>query len=175
MRIAIKRFVDHQRVEIERDDAGREDEGAISPVAFDFPVKGPLPHDAVHFFVEREFAIARGFWGMVAEGAQPEEIQQMAKAGGHASAKRAGVPDRLIADLVRAERLVEAFEAQFWSGSLDEEAIIAMARSGWEASLVEPIALDRANIRQVYENMKEFARQWAKIDIGEQIVLEWPG
>jgi hypothetical protein len=36
--------------------------------AFEFPHKGPNPHDAFHFFVERELGLSRGFWCLVAKG-----------------------------------------------------------------------------------------------------------
>ena len=46
--------------------------------SFDFPKKGPTPHDAFHYFVERELGMAKGFWGLVASGVEPGAIQQLA-------------------------------------------------------------------------------------------------
>jgi hypothetical protein len=53
-----------------------------------------VPHDAVHVIVERELGLVGGFWGMVAGGRHPEEIQALAE-GRRAcrSASRAAVPD----------------------------------------------------------------------------------
>jgi hypothetical protein len=57
-----------------------------APTHFEFPKKGPVPHDAVHLFVETALGLTRGFWGMVADGGAPADIQDIAKAAGHASA-----------------------------------------------------------------------------------------
>ena len=63
--------------------------------------KGPVPHDAVHWFVERAFALDRGFWGMVAAGNHPEAVAGIAKDAGHASASRNRVPDASIVELLQ--------------------------------------------------------------------------
>ena len=73
-------------------------------VRFTLSKKGPVPHDCVHLIVEQALALRRGFWGMVAAGVDPDEIQTIAKAAGHASAKRAQIPDQSIVELLQAER-----------------------------------------------------------------------
>ena len=85
MQITITKGERSDRIDIQRCASDR--------VSTTFPHKGPVPHDAVHFYVEDELRISDGFWGMVAGGRHPEEIQEIAKAAGHASAKRASVPD----------------------------------------------------------------------------------
>lgn len=144
-----------------------------------FPKKGPVPHDAVHFFVEQELGFAHGFWGLVAEGRHPEELVELAKAGGHASASRARVPDAEIVELLQAERLVECFEADLWSGGCDDEALMAMARTACESSFVPlPAFLERAGqqgaLGRVRDAITVFACDW--IDGGEGFVarLDWP-
>src|SRR3954453_22084071 len=97
----------------DRIDAIRADGSSVTTT---FPHKGPIPHDAVHFYVESELGLDRGFWGMVASGKHPEEVQDIAKAGGHASASRGRAPDADIIELIQAERAVECFEADLWSG-----------------------------------------------------------
>ena len=101
MRIAITKGASGDRIAVTRPDGSRAD--------FGFPRKGPYPHDAFHFFVERELGLTRGFWGLIASGMAPDAVQELASAGGHASAKRAGTPDPAIIELVQAERLVECF------------------------------------------------------------------
>lgn len=149
-----------------------------------FPKKGPVPHDAVHFFVEQELGFARGFWGLVAEGHDPEELVELAKAGGHTSASRARVPDAGIVELLQAERLVECFEADLWSGGCDDAALMAMARTACESSFVplpaslEQGALDATGqqgaLGRVRDAITVFACDW--IDGGEGFVarLDWP-
>ena len=67
------------------------DNGSMEKLSF--PKKGPTLHDAVHFFVEQALSMHDAFWGKVEQGLNPEEIQALAKSGGHASATRAEKPD----------------------------------------------------------------------------------
>lgn len=147
-------------------------DGACPP-PFRFPPKGPVPHDATHLFVERAFGLKRGFWGRVAAGQDPHAIEEEARAGGHASAKRALLPAPELVELLQAERLVECFEAELWSGANDDEGLSAMARAGWEASHVPPLALDAARLAAVRQQMRAFADEWAQLAIGETIEREW--
>ena len=141
---------------------------------FAFAHKGPLPHDAIHLFVERQLGLARGFWGLVAGGRDPELVGAMAAAGGHASAKRAEVPDGGIVELLQAERLVECFEAEHWGGGEDDAGIVHMAEAGWSASHVAPIAFADGDIAAVRSAIREFASDWSELAIGDSMTLDWP-
>ena len=145
-----------------------------STAAFEFPHKGPTPHDAFHLFVERELGMTRGFWGLVAAGAQPEAIGRMAAAGGHASASRAREPDPDIVELIQAERLVECFEAESWSGGGDDEGIRLMARAGWQASHVPELAIEPRSIAAIRQATQAFAGEWAALPLAGEIALDWP-
>ena len=108
----------------------------------------PIPHDAVHFFVESELGISDGFWGLVAAGRHPEEVQDIAKAGGHASAGRAEVPDAAIVRMIQAERTVECFEADLWGGSKgDPQTFREAIYAGCAQSLVPPIEISGCGYR----------------------------
>ncbi|RST29878.1 hypothetical protein HMF7854_02860 [Sphingomonas ginkgonis] len=155
----------------DRLDAVRPDGSRLS---FEFPKKGPVPHDAVHLLVERAFGFGQGFWGLVAAGRSPGAVGEMAKAGGHASAKRAAEPDPAIVPVVQAERIVEAFEADLWSGSSGDVAgIAAMARSGCEASLVPVPLLPLDTLEQVRRELAGFQQAWAALPTGEGVDLRW--
>lgn len=138
-----------------------------------FPHKGPVPHDLVHFVVERELGFARGFWGMIAGGNDPERIADIAKAAGHASAKRAGTPEVPIIQAVQAERIVECFEAELWSSGSDNAAIRDMARAGCEQSLVPLPPLDDGAICRIRMELTRLAQRWAGLAIGEALTVEW--
>lgn len=144
-----------------------------SSAATTFPKKGPVPHDAVHWFVERELGLARGFWGMVAGGLHPEAIAELAKSAGHASASRATVPGAEIVELLQAERLVECFEADQWGGGGAAEDLIAVAATACEYSHVPLPALDPAAVERIRENLGQFARDWTAAPQGFVTVLEW--
>ena len=151
--------------------AFRRDDGSAD--SFDFPKKGPTPHDAYHYFVERELGMARGFWGMVASGIEPAAIQQLAADAGHASAKRARSPDASIVELLQAERLVECFEAESWSGGSDDEGIMAMAEPGWASSHVPAPPDVRNRIPAIRAQLRTFEERWKELAVGESIELIW--
>ena len=140
-----------------------------------FPHKGPVPHDAVHLFVEAGLGLTQGFWGMIAGGRHPEELADMAKAAGHASAKRASVPDASIVELLQAERLVEVFEADLWSGSHSGEAgLLELGRTACSYSHVPlPIAPD-GSVAAIQMAIANFARSWAATSAGQRAEFSWP-
>ncbi|QPC99257.1 hypothetical protein IRL76_01345 [Qipengyuania soli] len=165
MRIVLTKGSTSDNVAIERDDGSR--------AGFDFPKKGPVPHDAFHFFVEHELGMAHGFWGLVASGMDPEAVGAMAAEAGHASAKRAQVPHDHIVELLQAERLVECFEAESWSGGSDDEGIMAMAEPGWAASHVPVPDGVRDRLGAIREGIRGFSEQWDLAKPGDSLSLEW--
>lgn len=140
-----------------------------------FPKKGPVPHDAVHWFVEKGLGLELGFWGLLAAGHHPEDLVELAKAGGHASAKRAVVPDAGIVQLVQAERVVECFEADLWSGTGDDAALLEAARTGCAASHVPMPECAPGVIGQIRDALAEFACAWMDADAGHVTKLAWNG
>ena len=141
--------------------------------SFPVPNKGPVPHDAYHYFVERELGMQRGFWGLVAHGMDPEAVGAMAAKAGHASAKRARVPDANIVELLQAERLVECFEAESWSGGADDEGIMAMAEPGWAASHVAAPDGVRAKLGAIRAGLSAFSTEWLAAPIGTEVTMDW--
>lgn len=166
MRITITKGTSADRITVERSDGSRAD--------FGFPKKGPYPHDAYHFFVERELGMAAGFWGLIAGGMAPDAVQALAMAGGHASAKRAGVPDAAITQLIQAERLVECFEAASWSGGADDASILAMAEPGWAAGHVPAPQGVADKLGAIRDALEPFLAAWSALAEGEALTLEWP-
>ena len=137
------------------------------------PKKGPVPHDAVHYFVERALGLADAFWGMIARGLHPDAIAEQAKAAGHASAKRAAVPDASIVALLQAERLVECFEADLWGGGGDAQALIAMAQTACDYSHVPLPGMDAMGAERIRSDLNAFAADWIAAPGGHVAALEW--
>lgn len=139
-----------------------------------FPKKGFIPHDAVHLFVERELGLKQAFWGMVAAGRHPEEIAGIAKAAGHASAARNTVPDASIIELLQAERIVECFEADQWSGSSGAvEDLIAMADVACNSSHVPLPVMDAKQVETIRAKIKAFASEWMAAPLGHVARFDW--
>lgn len=129
---------------------------------FRFPAKGPLPHDGVHHVAESLLGLQAGFWGRVAAGQSPAEIQQFAHAGGHASAKRAIRPAPEIVEMIQAERLVECLEADAWSGGDGDLATFnEVYGAACSQSCVDPLPLEERSLTALRAGMKEMARHWA--------------
>ncbi|MCZ8370275.1 MAG: hypothetical protein O9293_09980 [Porphyrobacter sp.] len=166
MRIAITKGSQQDHVAVMRADGSQAD--------FGFPKKGPFPHDAFHFFVERSLGMQSAFWGLVAGGMAPDEVQALALAGGHASAKRADVPDMAIVELLQAERLVECFEAASWGGGADDASIMAMAEPAWAASHVPQPEGVAAKLGTIREGLDPFLAAWSALPEGRALELEWP-
>ena len=157
-----------------RDDAIRIVRADGSTAATRFPKKGPIPHDAVHWFVERGLGLNDAFWGKIAKGAHPEELLEIAKAAGHASAKRAGDPDGSIVELLQAERLVECVEAELWSGGDgDDDALLAMVEAGCAASHVPLPGFDRSALGAARTALHAFAAEWIAAPAGHVARLDW--
>jgi hypothetical protein len=165
MRIDITKGQREDRIVVTRADR--------SEVATTFPHKGPIPHDAVHWFVERGLGLMGAFWGMVAAGRHPEEIAGIAKVAGHASASRAQVPAPEIVELLQAERLVECFEVKLWGGGGEPETFIAVAESACAASQVAPPALSLETVARIAGEVQAFAREWQAAPVGHVARFEW--
>lgn len=163
MRITIDKGPTDDSIHILRDDG--------SMINMRFPHKGPFPHDAVHFAVERQLAMGNAFWGKVAAGADPETIAAAAKAAGHPSAARAAAPDADIVQLVQAERIVECFEADHWGGGGGDPVWLAdMADLACKASLVPMPAMTAADIAMIRAAIADMAGQWRT----GRLILDWP-
>ena len=165
MRIEIALHGADERVAVTRDDG--------STARFRVPRKGPVSHDIVHYCVESVLGIGHGFWGMVAAGAEPDEIQELAKAGGHASAKRAEVPDDALVEILQVERLVECFEAESWSAGEDDAGLMAMAEAGWASSHVPPLVLAPSQIAAIRSRLRDLGAKWQALPAGRALTLEW--
>ena len=163
MEVAITKGAKADTIDIRR--------SAGEAVRFTFPKKGPIPHDCVHLIVEQALELRRGFWGMVAAGVDPGEIQKIAKAAGHPSAKRAQIPDQSIIELLQAERIVECFEADFWGAPADCNTFRSVADVACSASFVPTPTLSDDTILAIREQVARFAEKWIDAPPGTRFDL----
>lgn len=138
-----------------------------------FPKKGITSHDAIHFFVESALGLSDGFWGTVARGNSPADIQALAKDAGHASASRAGLPDAHVVQLLQAERVVECFEADAWGVPADAATFIEIATAACEASHVPLPILTPASVASVRTKIAAFQAEWVAAPIGHMAEFHW--
>jgi hypothetical protein len=153
MNVTIIKGTNNDRINIIRADGSRADTS--------FAKKGPFPHDAVHFAVEKHLGLTQGFWGMVAAGHHPEELVEVAKMAGHASAKRADIPKPHIIQLLQAERIVECFEADMWSGHTEYNMLLETIEVACNYSHVPMPPLDSSGIAAIRNELAQLAIQWS--------------
>lgn len=165
MDIIITKGTDRDWIHITRSD-GTEDKST-------FPKKGMIPHDFVHFVVEKEFGFSDGFWGYVAKGNSISDIQEIVKNAGHASSKRAKIPDEHIVELLQAERLVECFEADQWSSGTDSDTFRDVVNAACASSHVPVPTIDDRSIEKIRVQLSEFTAKWTTIPIGDMVQITW--
>lgn len=138
-----------------------------------FPKKGPTSHDAIHYLVEYGLGLHNAFWGMIAQGHGFDDIQEIAKNAGHASASRAGIPEAHIVELLQAERLVECFEADQWGAPSDDATFIAIAHAACERSNV-PLPAQLANeLDTLRRQIASFQAIWSAAHASHVVEFEW--
>lgn len=165
MKVLITKQYVCDHIAIDRDDGSRTETR--------FPKKGPVPHDAIHYFVEDALGLRRGFWGMIASGIDPEQVQDIARNAGHASAKRASVPGEEIVELLQAERIVECFEADLWGGGSDPATLREMVRTGCESSHVPAPELGDESIAAISRRIRAFRDEWSPAPNGHGFGFRW--
>ena len=141
--------------------------------ATSFPKKGPTSHDAIHYFVESELGLKNAFWGMIASGHGFEDIQNIAKNAGHASASRAEKPDAEIIELLQAERLVECFEVDQWGAPSDAATFIVIATEACERSHVPLPPQLSGQFDTLRSRIANFQASWGAAHVPHVVEFEW--
>ncbi len=124
-------------------------------------------HDLAHFAVESELGIARGFFGLIAEGWNIDDTQ--------GKGARGPVPE----DAMVAEKLVGSFDAEARGGSFwPAPEFNQQARSWFEndgkqvpASLPQLAEADLARTRRKIADLRGL---WRELPPGETLELEFP-
>jgi len=113
-----------------------------------------LPHDLVHFAVEREHGIELGVFGQLAAGGNLRTFRRLD-----------GTPDRRLRR--RGERLArEHFDELAGSEHLAAEALRAWVRGP------RPHADER--LERVCARLDELSARWTALPVGEAITVTWP-
>ena len=121
-----------------------------------------LPHDLVHAVVETQLHIADGVWGCVADGVVWGSMR-------HVSGRRPPHgSDR--SDRLKRERVDAVQRAE-------NVAHIVGRLARYEEILPNEVAasgVPRERIEAAVEAVRDAARRWAALPVGEQWVFEWP-
>jgi hypothetical protein len=119
----------------------------------DCPKQGIIPHDMVHYAVEHTLG-ARGFLTRVMDG-EPAAFQMQAEAQSDA-----------------AERLVEVFQGDAWSGGNASAAdLIELYRVTCDARSCPMLDVDEAAILEVRAAIADLSARWAAVPVGGVLEL----
>ncbi len=169
MRVTFPRLPDHQRgyALVERDDGVvyRLDGGTAGP---------RLPHDIVHFVVERELRIGDGIWGGIAAGIVFGTMRYVSgRRPPHAaersaqllrSFRRQGLRAELLADLVSSAAALDHMTPQRIRRLADDKL-----------SVLPETDVDPDVIAAAARALQVEAARWARLRVGEELRYEWPG
>ena len=153
------------------------DDGA----SFEMPhlhCNGSLPHDMVHFIVERELGLNRGFWGSVAAGAvfsgmnmvvgkKPPHAEARSKAILHEIAKTGSGTD---AECIAA-KLFTLMQKKLEG---DWQAARSILAATWRPNKPSRGPLTPEELRRVCEELREAERQWGTLALHQSMILNWP-
>jgi hypothetical protein len=136
----------------------------------------PLPHDLVHFVVEKELGLRRGFWGSVADGAIFPGMTVLAgrqrphaRERSHALRK---TNDRNLTEVeVIVGVLVELMRNNVSASS--PYAVKAVTRCVTPTKGSELRAITTANLQRTGEALAAMARHWSEVKVGDALVLRW--
>jgi hypothetical protein len=162
MEISFVRDGQRYFLEVERDD------GAL--IRFRGPGKTHPPHDLVHYAVEYELGLDRGFWGKVAHG----EIL------GRAEVVRK--PTRRLPPLRRAptgkgsevEVVVGLAERLYLAPARDVASIQRVLDSSLTPEIRRRAGLDAESALRICRRLDELAPAWKRVPDGGRLVFDWP-
>jgi hypothetical protein len=170
MRVTFPRLPDHERAYalVERDDGAlyRLYGGRAGP---------RLPHDIMHFVVERELRIRDGIWGGIASGIVFDSMQ-------HVSGRRpphARERSRELLAAFRSRGLRAEVLANFVScvAGLDHPSdiqILTLAATQLSVLPDADVDVAPAEVAAAAQALQVEAARWARLRVGEELSYEWP-
>ena len=169
MRVTFPRLPDHQRAYalVERDD------GAVYRL-YGGKAGPQLPHDIMHFVVERDLQIRDGIWGGIAAGIVFDSMQHVSGRRPPHAADRSkallrgfreqGLRAELLADLVCSAATLDTMTVDKIKG------LTAAKLSVLPGTDVDPVVIAAAARALQVE-----AARWARLRVGEELSYDWPG
>ncbi len=116
------------------------------------PRQGTLPHDLVHYIVESQLPLQHGFLGLIAAGSDAGFVMQASH--DHANPS-------ITTEAVQTEAIVEALQAQLWSGHFDLAAFIDGVSTASAARGKPTFDFTGVDVKTVlYEAALELLERW---------------
>jgi hypothetical protein len=129
---------------------------------------GRVPHDLAHLVVEQELGLARGLWGVLADGGLVQNAEFVGRRPQHGLARAKQVTDAAGEDLRQAEVLVRAMADASLSRSRDFGALRrAVSARWWHAGLTPAVA------DQIDAELRAAAVEWDRLAPTASLVRTW--
>lgn len=120
----------------------------------DCPKQGIIPHDMVHYAVEKVLG-ARGFMRAAVAG------------------EAAGYAPMHEVEANAIERLVETMQADAWGGASDAASLLDLYRLTCEAREHGAIPVDEATVRLIQDEMIQLQIAWDEVPVGGKMQLSF--
>ena len=170
MRVTFPRLPDYERgyALVERDD------GAV--YRLNGSQSGPrLPHDVMHFVVERELHIRDGIWGGIASGIVFDSMQHV---GGRRPPHAQERSKELLASFrsrgLRAEVLANFVECVAGLDHPSDTQIMTLAATRLSVLSDAEADVEPAEVAAAAQALQVEAARWARLRVGEELSYEWP-
>jgi hypothetical protein len=170
MRVTFPRLPDRQRgyALVERDD------GAVYRL-YGGKAGPQLPHDLVHFVVERELCVPDGIWGGIAAGII---FDTMEHAGGRQPPHARERSKELLTGFgqrgYRAEVLANFVGGVAMLDHPSDIQILNLAATQLAALPDADADVDPAAVAAAAQALQVEAARWARLRVGEELSYEWP-
>ena len=115
-------------------------------------------HDLTHFAVETTLQYRRGFYGLLAEGFDVNDLST--------SLSEDQNPAEIVVGFLDRER---AMQEQWSAAQFNEGAAMHYSSRG----LAQPPVLDDATLEKMRQCVQDLLRRWAQVAEGESMVLEF--
>jgi hypothetical protein len=168
MRVTFPRLPDHQRAYalVERDD------GVVYRLYGG--TAGPrLPHDIMHFVVERELRIRDGIWGGIAAGVVFDSMRHVSgRRPPHAAERSRQLLRGFLDHGLRAELLTDLVSSAAALDTLTADRIRRLADA--KLSVLPETKVDPVIVAVAARALQVEAARWARLRVGEELCYEWP-
>jgi hypothetical protein len=136
-----------------------------------------MPHDLLHYVVERELGLRSGIFGQIAQGgcAGTFHLTAPATTGRREAARQRRHLNKRDARLLREGK----------RDGLASEGAVHVCQQAWEMRRAAAVRntvngkpagseITDERLTRILARLDELSRQWASLQIGESITVDWP-
>ncbi|WP_020502453.1 hypothetical protein [Sciscionella marina] len=132
-----------------------------------------IPHDLVHFLIERELGEDGGFWGAVAAGAVFDSMEHLSGRRPPQSARRSARAKRERAHRLQRAELLPGVVARVVEEGITEHRRVRAVAAEVLSTIPDP-SVPEAEVIAAAGELERTARRWGSLVPGEELVFEWP-